>query len=35
MIINRDETQLDREADLVIHMSVSEALDQMLKILFT
>ena len=35
MIINRDPTPHDAQADLVIHMSVSEALDQMLRILFS
>jgi len=34
MIINRDPTPQDPEADLVIRMSVSEALDRMLQILF-
>ena len=29
IIVNRDETPLDRKANLVIHKSVSEALDQM------
>jgi NAD-dependent deacetylase len=34
MIVNRDPTPLDGDADLVIHMSVSKALDAMLSILF-
>ena len=34
MIVNRDPTPMDEEADLVIHQSVSEALDGMLSILF-
>jgi NAD-dependent SIR2 family protein deacetylase len=29
IIINRDETPIDAEADLVCHESVSEALEQM------
>ena len=35
MIVNRDPTPQDTYADLVIRMSLSEALDQMLGILFT
>jgi NAD-dependent deacetylase len=35
MIVNRDPTPQDMDADLVIRQSVSEALDQMLRILFT
>lgn len=35
MIINRDPTPQDVDADLVIRMSVSKALDRMLSILFT
>jgi len=35
LIINRDPTPHDAQADLVIQMSVSEALDQILKILFS
>jgi NAD-dependent deacetylase len=35
MIINRDPTPQDAEADVVIRMPVSEALDQMLDILFS
>jgi NAD-dependent deacetylase len=35
MIVNRDPTPQDAEADLVIRMSVSKALDQMLEILFS
>jgi NAD-dependent deacetylase len=31
IIINRDETPLDAEADLVFHESVSEALEQMVR----
>lgn len=34
MIVNRDPTPMDQEADLVIHQSVSEALDDMLSTLF-
>jgi len=35
MIVNRDPTPQDAEADLVVNMSVSEALDGMLNILFS